>query len=147
MKSNFNLHSAMRQAAGIADDPDLVMKLLHGVRSKMRSVEDGKKLAADVMDKIRLFVRMILAYVKGDYKEIPWKSFVLIIGALLYFMMPLDMIPDFIPATGFVDDIAVILLVFKAISDDIDAFRRFESGEEEQEAEVQEAIEVEDETK
>ncbi len=142
MNGDYNVRRAMRQAAGIADDPDLIKKLLQGVRSKMSSVEDGKKLAADIIDKIRLFVRMILAYVKGEYKEIPWRSVVLMIGALLYFLMPLDMIPDFIPATGFVDDVTVILLVFKAISDDINAFRRFETGEE-----VQDAIEVEDDTK
>ncbi len=141
MNKDFSVRSAMRQAAGIADDPDLIMKLLNGVRSKLKSVNDGKKLAADIIDKIRLFVRMILAYVRGEYKEIPWRSLVLIIGALLYFMMPLDLIPDFIPATGFVDDITVILLVFKAITDDINAFRRFESGEE-----VQEVTEVKDES-
>ncbi len=146
MNSDYNVRRAMRQAAGIADDPDLIMKLLRGVREKIRNVEDGKKLAADVLSNIRLFARMILAYVRGDYREIPWRSIVLIIGALLYFVMPLDMIPDFIPATGFVDDITVILLVFKAVSDDINAFKRYESGGEEVKEEPGEVIQPEGET-
>jgi uncharacterized membrane protein YkvA (DUF1232 family) len=72
-------------------------------------------------------MRMLRAYIRGEYRELPWKSLILIIGALLYFLTPIDMIPDFIPVTGFADDVAVILLVFKTISDDINAYRLFEN--------------------
>jgi len=117
----------MRRAAGIANDPELIRELVREVRSKINSVEDGKNLAADIVEKLRMMIRMLRAYIRGEYRDIPWKSLILIIGALLYFLVPIDMIPDFIPATGFVDDVAVILLVFKTISDDITAYRQFES--------------------
>jgi len=117
----------MRRAAGIANDPELIRELVREVRSKINSVEDGKNLAADIVEKLRMMIRMLRAYIRGEYRDIPWKSLILIIGALLYFLVPIDIIPDFIPATGFVDDVAVILLVFKTISDDITAYRQFES--------------------
>jgi uncharacterized membrane protein YkvA (DUF1232 family) len=50
----------------------------------------------------------------------------MIIGALLYFMMPIDLIPDFIPVTGLADDISIILLVFSSINSDIEAFLEYE---------------------
>ncbi|MBR5893566.1 MAG: DUF1232 domain-containing protein [Bacteroidaceae bacterium] len=39
-----------------------------------------------------------------------------IIGALGYFILPLDLIPDFIPVAGYVDDGGLLLLVIKALS-------------------------------
>lgn len=132
MKSNvlnggLNFKNAMRRAAGIANDPELIKELVRNVRSKINSVEDGKSLAADIVEKLRTMMRMLRAYIRGEYRELPWKSLILIIGALLYFLVPIDMIPDFIPATGFADDVAIILLVFKTISDDINAYRIFEN--------------------
>lgn len=52
----------------------------------------------------------------------------MIIGSLIYFMMPIDLIPDFIPMTGFADDISIIFLVFSSISDDIEAFLEYEQS-------------------
>jgi len=52
----------------------------------------------------------------------------MIIGSLIYFLMPLDLIPDFIPVTGFADDISIIFLVFNGINEDIEAFLDFEQG-------------------
>ncbi len=39
----------------------------------------------------------------------------MIIGGLFYFISPIDLIPDFIPVAGFLDDIAVIAGIFAAV--------------------------------
>ena len=55
----------------------------------------------------------------------PKKYKAMIIGALGYFIVPLDMIPDFVPAVGYTDDVAAIagaiLAVAKCISPEIEA--------------------------
>jgi uncharacterized membrane protein YkvA (DUF1232 family) len=43
----------------------------------------------------------------------------LIIGALGYFIYPLDVIPDAIPVTGFTDDLAIIVSVMSLIASHI----------------------------
>lgn len=49
--------------------------------------------------------------------ETPMKSKLMIVGALLYFVSPMDAIPDLLGPLGFSDDVAVIALVFKQLKD------------------------------
>lgn len=44
----------------------------------------------------------------------------IIIGALGYLISPFDLIPDYIPGAGFIDDIAVLYLVFYRIKNKVD---------------------------
>lgn len=41
------------------------------------------------------------------------------VGALAYWIMPLDLLPDFLPVAGFVDDATAVLIAYKAISGQI----------------------------
>jgi uncharacterized membrane protein YkvA (DUF1232 family) len=53
-------------------------------------------------------------------------AFVLaIIGALIYLVDPMDLIPDWIPFVGYLDDIAVLKFVFANFMDEIIKFRRW----------------------
>jgi uncharacterized membrane protein YkvA (DUF1232 family) len=51
----------------------------------------------------------------------------MIIAAIVYFVMPLDLIPDFLAGFGFVDDAAVLGWTVKTLSSDIDAFTEWEA--------------------
>lgn len=46
-------------------------------------------------------------------------------GALAYVVFPIDMIPDFIPGVGFIDDVFVVGIVMKSISDEIERFKSY----------------------
>jgi len=50
-------------------------------------------------------------------------TWLLIAGAVAYAVMPMDVIPDFIPGMGFVDDTFVISSVMKKISDEVERYR------------------------
>ena len=62
----------------------------------------AKKAGKEVVLKV-----LQLYYVLMD-KNTPTKYKALIIGALGYFILPLDLIPDLIPLVGFTDDLAAI---------------------------------------
>jgi len=53
----------------------------------------------------------------------------MVVFGLVYFVMPVDMIPDLLPAMGFTDDLAVLLMIFKRFSTDIDRFRQWEQSQ------------------
>jgi uncharacterized membrane protein YkvA (DUF1232 family) len=74
------------------------------------------------------FLRLLRAYVRGDYRNVPFKSLVLIIAAVLYFVMPIDVIPDFIFGLGFMDDAAVLAWVFSVVQKVVDDFTAWEGS-------------------
>ena len=78
--------------------------------------------------KIKLFIEMVKEYFQGNYREIPVKTIILITAALIYFVSPVDAIPDFLIGIGFVDDISVIGYVFSALNEDIESFKTWKEG-------------------
>jgi uncharacterized membrane protein YkvA (DUF1232 family) len=49
----------------------------------------------------------------------------LIIGTLAYFVMPIDVISDFIPVVGWIDDMFVLSLTMKSIQDEIENYKTY----------------------
>ena len=45
-------------------------------------------------------------------KNVPFYKKVLPLAALLYLVMPVDLVPDFTPVIGYLDDIAVLLYAY-----------------------------------
>ncbi|MFD3407872.1 YkvA family protein [Aquirufa sp. HETE-83D] len=73
---------------------------------------------------IVLFSELIKSYVQGSYTKLPLVTLVKITAALLYFVMPFDFIPDFLPFVGFADDLAIVVWVGKAIKEELDEFEK-----------------------
>ena len=73
-----------------------------------------------------IFLRMLKAWKTGKYRKIPYTTLLSSIVTLLYFLNPFDVIPDFIPMNGLVDDLAMIGILFRSIHGDLDKFTRWE---------------------
>lgn len=71
-------------------------------------------------------MRMVLAYIRREYTEVPWESIVLSIAGIIYFVSPIDLIPDFILSVAYLDDAAVIAFIIRAIRKDLDNFLQWE---------------------
>ena len=79
-----------------------------------------------VWDDLTTFFRLLRNWATGKYKLLPWKSLSLILGAVLYFMSPLDAIPDLIPGVGFLDDVFIVAWVMRYVRRDVEDFRQWE---------------------
>ena len=123
-----SFQNALRKATGIASNPEKISDLIGSVSAKMSDMDENKKRVSGFFEKVKTLLRMLRSYINGDYREIPWKSLLMIIGSLIYFMMPIDLIPDFIPITGLADDISIVFLVFSSINEDIEAFLEYEQS-------------------
>ncbi|WP_247233617.1 YkvA family protein [Telluribacter sp. SYSU D00476] len=80
----------------------------------------------DAIDQLQLLVRMVRSYANGEYRGIASSSFVKIVACLIYFVSPIDLIPDFLPIIGIADDLALMGWLFKTLGGEIDKFSLWE---------------------
>lgn len=113
-----------RRAEVYAKDPEKLGKVVEEARQKANR---KKGRIAEVWDDLMLLFRMLKAYATGRYRRIPWQSLLLAVAAVLYFLLPLDFIPDWIPVVGFLDDAAVIAWTISSIGDDLKDFGDWEA--------------------
>jgi uncharacterized membrane protein YkvA (DUF1232 family) len=71
-------------------------------------------------------LRMLSAMVSRRYKVIPWRSLALLVFVLIYGVDPIDLIPDFIPIVGLLDDLAAGGLLIWSIRSDLRKFLEWE---------------------
>ena len=72
--------------------------------------------------------------VAGVYRETPWTTIAALTGALIYVLSPIDLILDFIPGIGFLDDAVVIGLAIKLARPDLEKYRAWMAARKEKAA-------------
>lgn len=100
-------------------------------------LSDGQKKAKEKQEKLKsvwndfqALFRLIKAWWKKEYTSVPWKTVLYAVAAVLYFVNPFDVIPDFIPGLGLLDDITLITFVINSLKKDIEQFLNWESDKE-----------------
>lgn len=114
------------EAEDIARDPQEMNKLVDKSGRKLHDVKSNKQSFKNFIPQLLTFQRMVMAYSRREYPHLPWKSLLSIIGAILYFLNPLDLIPDFIPGIGLLDDITVLAWAYKSLGADVARFEEWE---------------------
>ena len=90
------------------------------VRQAERWLRRAPKLAPDgLVKQLQLLLRIIKEYFTGEYRAVPYATIAALAVALVYVITPFDLIPDFIPVIGFLDDLAMLRLVFSAVGRDL----------------------------
>ena len=73
-----------------------------------------------------LLVRLLQAWRNGTYRGLSVRTLASMAAGLLYVLSPVDLVPDFIPGIGLIDDVAVLALLLHALAQDLAAFRAWE---------------------
>ena len=82
-----------------------------------------------MIDDIICMIELADSYIKKEYSDIPVGTMVSIVAALIYLISPIDLIPDFIPIIGYIDDAAVVLFVLGfGVDKDLDKYRRWKEN-------------------
>ena len=122
MKKNFDENDGFRelgkgfgQAEKILEDEDKLEKFLDKLERKLKKVPVG----GDILSMLPVMISMLRSYFKKEYKDIPIGTMIALISALLYWVTPIDVLPDALPVVGYVDDAAVIAACLKLINDDL----------------------------
>jgi uncharacterized membrane protein YkvA (DUF1232 family) len=115
---------ATNKANEYANDPEKLNDLVDTAYKKAASKRNGPLF--QIWDSLVPCFWLLRAYANGQYTKIPWQSLLLIIASVSYFVMPLDLIPDFIVALGLTDDAVLLAWTINAVKSDIDNFRSWE---------------------
>lgn len=110
------------KAKKIVEDPGKVEKIL---KQASETEEKAKGPFARIIDDFHILTSLVRDWAKGDYKEIPTGSIIAIVAGILYFVSPIDLIPDFIVALGYIDDVFIISTVVKQIQADLDRYKEW----------------------
>ncbi|MNE65973.1 hypothetical protein D3C80_1615000 [compost metagenome] len=78
---------------------------------------------------VRLLQSLCLAWWRGEYRAISPKALVTVVAGLLYFVSPIDAIPDWLLGVGFLDDIAVLGWVLKTVADELARFKAWRASQ------------------
>ncbi len=121
-KQCLTLEQAIKQAEEYsADDGKLFMLVERAARKADRYSE----FLQDSRDSLQTLFRLIRARLAGAYAA-PASTILMAVAAVIYFLNPLDLIPDSVPVLGFLDDALVIAYVMNANVRQIRQFRKWE---------------------
>lgn len=127
LKSVF-FKKATGKAGKYAGNATRLFELAKQVMGKLQGV-GFKGNMVEFQANVQLLIRMIRAYASGEYKGLPWKSLVSIVAVLIYFVSPIDIIPDFLPIIGITDDVALVIWLIKTLGGDINKYSEWEKRE------------------
>ncbi len=125
---NKKIDVILSKAKKTAESNDRVKNLLELAKAKIAEINATVESKVTFAQELHMIVRMLKAHVSGEYRAFSVRSILMLVFSLVYFITPFDLIPDFIPALGFTDDISIVLFVLKSIKDDIDDFKDWEEN-------------------
>lgn len=115
-----------KQVQALASQELKVRELLSNVGKKIAKVGENPRVKM-VIEPISIFIRMVKAHFAGTHK-LSGSTLGLLLLALIYFLSPIDLIPDFLGFMGFADDISVILAVYAKIKNEVEGFLEWEKS-------------------
>ena len=77
---------------------------------------------------LKTFIDLLCAWSRSDYRDVSKDSIVIIAAAVLYFVVPFDLVFDGVPGLGYLDDATVLAYAIGCVRDEIEAFRRWADG-------------------
>ena len=102
--------------------------LIHEEDKLQEKIKDSGHLERFAKD-LMLFMSLIKDYYKGNYRKVPYKTISAGVVGLLYTLNPIDIIPDFIPFIGHIDDALVLGFCLKLIEKDLKKYQIWKNSQ------------------
>jgi uncharacterized membrane protein YkvA (DUF1232 family) len=122
--------AAFRRAALDAEaylrDPVRLRKLVQDAVGKVNIIPRGP--FGEAWPYLLAMIRVVRDYQRAEYRDMAAPKMLNIVATLIYFVSPFDVIPDWLPVLGHIDDSFVVTLALKSIRADLDAFMAWETS-------------------
>lgn len=112
------LEKGMKTAEEVLDNKEKQEAFLAKVKNKMKTIP----MVGNVLSNVPIMFKLVNSFFKEEYTDIPRKQLLITISALTYLIAPIDLIPDFIPVVGFLDDMAMVSACIKLTKPELDKY-------------------------
>ena len=116
------------RATKLLGRPFKVVSILNEVANKLSDKESKTNKFRQLFEVALTLVRLVRSYVSGEYRDIATSTIISGLAVLLYVLSPIDLIPDFIPVLGFLDDLSLISWFMGKFQGEIIRFRDWEEA-------------------
>lgn len=127
---NLNISSVIdnliKEAEDLANNNLMVGKLLDMAFEKIGEASDKFFI---FQNKSNAMMRMLKAWYAKEYTGVSKKAILSLIASLIYFVNPIDLIPDFIPVVGKFDDILILGFITNKLNNEIQKFMAWEEAQ------------------
>ena len=117
---------AASEAEAYASDPALLRELLQNAVGKLNVIPRGP--FGDAWPYLLAMIRLVRDYQRGEYRHVPKPALLIVIAAIIYFVSPFDVIPDWLPVLGHIDDAFVVTLALRSVRAELDTFMAWETA-------------------
>jgi len=111
-----------------------VYKVVNRADDIQRKISPQGPLGRFIND-VKLMISLVKDYWNKNYREVPWWTVAAVVAALLYVLSPVDLIPDFIPFFGLLDDAAVVSACLFLVEQDLSRYKIWKDSKAESEQE------------
>ena len=115
-------------AEGYIRQPTRMKTLLTDAYKKASDKNDVGTLAHEAWETLQTMFRLIKSSMAGEYTGVPGTTVAAAVAVLIYFLSPIDLIPDFIPVLGLLDDVALVAWFSTTLKGEMDKFSEWESS-------------------
>ena len=81
-----------------------------------------------LLEDFKLLVSLTKDYWKGEYRDVSLGSIVVFVLAIVYLLSPIDILPDFIPLLGQIDDAFILLLCLYYLEKDLHKYQNWKNN-------------------
>lgn len=123
---------ALTDARSFARDPERLRQLFKEAVKKVPTIPRDR--FKEFWAYFQAMLRLIRAYYRREYRNVSMQSLVMIVGAIIYILNPLDLIPDWILGLGFADDAVILAFAVRQTRQTLDDFMAWEIASRERSA-------------
>lgn len=113
-------------AEGYIKQPTRLKSLLTDAYKKASEKNDVGTIAHEAWETLQTMFRLVKASTSGEYTGVPMSTVLAAVAVFIYFISPIDLIPDFIPVLGLLDDVALVAWFSTTLKDEMEKFQEWE---------------------
>ena len=127
--------SYIEKAKEFLTDEEKVNAFLDKLEDKLNNIPIASipKIGPWLSGKLELgdaivMIKLVRSFIKKEYTDISFQNVAILLGALIYLAVPVDVIPDWLVGIGWVDDAAVIAIAIAATGNELDKYKEWEEN-------------------